>query len=123
MAKQGLTLVSFACNDYRNGNAQGHVLQVECKGLHLESPYVGKFLKCEVEKDFVRIGSRRWWPARGVVRWYGNWCWDAAWMTYKDAAELMTFVRGKGYRPDSGPTSLFHKEKFFAIDLIEVSDD
>lgn len=123
MAKQGLVLVSFACNDYRNGMWQGHALQIECKGLHLESPWADRFLKCEVESDFVRIGARRWWPAQGAIRWYGNWCWDAAWLTYRHAAELMTFVRSKGYRPDSGPTSLFHKEQFFAIDLISVSDD
>jgi hypothetical protein len=118
---QGHTLVSFACNDYRNGSAKGYFEQIECVGLQLDSPWHGRYLKCEATERHVVVGARRWWRTGGIVPWYGNWCWDAVWMTWKDAAELLTFVRGKGYRPDSGPDFLWDKQAYFATDLIDAS--
>jgi len=111
-------LVSLACNHYRNGMFKGYAEQVECCGIHLASPYADAYLKCDVDPKHVRLGARRWWQAFGVVTWYGNWCWDAAWMKVADAAELMTFARGKGYRPDSAPEQLFDNERFTAADLL-----
>lgn len=111
-------LVSVACNHYRNGMFQGHFMSIECGDMTLESPYGDRNLKVRVD-DATRtltIGKRSW-PFISSRDWVGNWCWNAYRVTSEIAAEIMTYVRSKGYRPEVAPTELWDKTEYVASDF------
>lgn len=48
------------------------------------------------------------WSVLRSREWYGNWCWNAYWLTPEDAVRLLARVKASGtFRCDHGPSALF----------------
>jgi len=96
-------LVSFACNDYRNGN-----LGESVENVHLddeEIQLVGRSLTYrEHDRDGkVQVGRRRF-AHEGITPWLGNWCWNGARMQVPEARRLVAYLLERGWSAEQWPT-------------------
>lgn len=85
-------LLSLACNDYRNGNFASRFESLDCCDCQL----TGRPMRCAIGTGSFRIG-RHEWPHKGMIEWYGNWCWNAFRVTPQVAAEAMNYATERGY--------------------------
>jgi hypothetical protein len=88
--------VMLACNDYRNGNFQGFIEQVQLLDL------------IELEGDPLRVSFSRG-PKNPLLvvepglliqtydhkEWVGNWCWDAVRLSIPDTFQLLEHLRAQ----------------------------
>lgn len=115
---QRTTIVSIACNHYHNGMFQGHFSSIECGEVTLESPWADRNLKIRVDEQAKQLTiGKRSWPFISSKDWLGNWCWNGYRVTSEVAAEIMTYVRSKRYRPEVAPTHLWDTKVFVPSDF------
>jgi hypothetical protein len=113
----------LCCNSTRNGAFIGLCRQLALdQALTLESPWIDRSLKLRIGARDFTLGKTAVFPHRGHSEWAGNWCWNSVWVTHATAADVLNFVVGKGYRPQSGLVSLWDKidakVPLTAVDLI-----
>jgi len=86
--------ISFACNDWRNGEPTGTFDQVNVTGL------CGDYIEIECapttlgrgEENMLRVG-------RKIVRylryhpWAGNWCWDGYVVEQKECELILDYLK------------------------------
>lgn len=103
--------LNFACNDPDNGNFTGRFDRMEVDGgdLHMEfecgcHPSQGVRIRFE---EVAKIGRKKIQYLQ-YKNWYGNWCWDAIWVRWPEALEVINYVGTlKHWRMVDGPSSLF----------------
>lgn len=96
--------VMLCVNDYRNGAFTGLCsgLAIGCPlALDLQSPYLARHLRCEIDKHCVTLGLNHRYPHFGHRGWVGNWCWDQVRLTVAAATDMLNFAVLKGYHWDS----------------------
>ena len=47
-------------------------------------------------------------PLHGYRTWFGNWCWDAAWLTDLDTWRLLEALRRERWSCDEAESGLYH---------------
>lgn len=92
-------IVSFACNDYRNGEFQG-----ECNAVQVEDEgdvVIGfDILDVPMKWDGnVVILADASFAVNGRARWVGNWCWDQTRMLEEDVVRLVKWLIENVGRP------------------------
>lgn len=116
-------LLMLCVNNYRNGVFSGRCSSIslyDCEQLTLESPYLDRHLKCEIGKDFLRLGKSKQWPHHGEKHWVGNWCWNSVTVAPEVAAGILNFAIRRGYRPTVGVEELW--ERIDAAQLLTAKD-
>jgi hypothetical protein len=101
--------VAFCCNDERGLFTE----RVEAVDFHdargFEARVAGPALVLRFDaktKDQVKVGRRIFAIAEGSRRYgVGNWCWDGARMSQREAVRLLEYLLERGYQAEEWTTS------------------
>lgn len=98
--------VSLCCNDPRNGNFAGRVVQLDITDwITLDGE--GAAIRCRLHPtNVIQIGDLKL-PYRRSVDWYGNWCWLMVEIAVPDAIRLIEFCRQRGWSCDEAESELY----------------
>lgn len=118
--------IHLAINDPSNGMATTHCCAVEVGYGFIE---LAASFHCVIddEKKSVLI-RRRKFPFVGYESWTGNWCWDAVYVTYDVAADMLNYIRTfKGTDFEAGEDQYWEKwasrELFVAADFTDNTSE
>jgi hypothetical protein len=133
--------IELCCNDPDNGNPLGAACAIEFSGNGQDVAGSAKVVNTLIGGGDVRMSRKvcenscpanRY--AKYVLRigrlkvfcfeyreWFGNWCWDAAWIAGADAVGVANYLtRLKYWHCEYAPSEFF--EKFNAKQLIAPED-
>ena len=104
--------LNFACNDPDNGNFVGRFdrMDLDAGGLHMvfdgpeeticfDFPMHGGYGSVTINEEHF--------PSLAYREWYGNWCWNAASFTWREALTIVNYLGANGWRVTDGPSDLF----------------
>jgi len=97
----GLVQIHLCCNNPENGMFDGlcrGITLADSEALTLESPFLDRHLKCEIGRNYFRLGKSRTWGHHGHQQWVGNWCWDSLAVIPSCAADVLNFAISKNYQ-------------------------
>lgn len=99
--------VDICCNDPDNGAFAGRAAAIQVYDL-LEltaNDMLGpRFREC---CDRVVLSGRHF-KITGSKEYFGNWCWNAYWMSVETAVNLLASVHARGkFNPDLGESRIF----------------
>jgi hypothetical protein len=105
--------VSYACNDYRNGNFTGQCenIRIDHEKMHAIELYGPTRTVTEVmsgNKSHLRI-LRKKFPCTSFSEWVGNWCWNACWMSTFNMLRLLNALIQDGWQCEEGPSEIFDR--------------
>ena len=102
--------LDVACNDPDNGLFAGRAEQINAvtwDGELIEFEANGRAPVFYERPGALRI-CRRNWPILASQDWYGNWCWNAYWLTPSVMAQcLATIHKARHFRCSCGPSVLY----------------
>lgn len=109
----GHALISIACNHPDNGLFIGR-----CDAIHygndqdMELQHASWGARGGVAVRYLGDGRiricRRVFTFERDKEWFGNWCWNALWMTHAEARRLLRYLREMGnWHCEGGPMRLY----------------
>jgi hypothetical protein len=103
--------LALLVNDHR-GNDTGYAEGIDIRDgaspvLSLRDGHVRCYVRHTPDRgDWLRFG-RRLYPLHRYVSWYGNWCWDCAWLEAEHIVEIVNVCQERGWSCEEGEASLF----------------
>jgi hypothetical protein len=108
----------FACNDYRNGAAQGFVESIQFGAgrgdFNFGTDYLddyelsidGEAVEFEWLKDSFKLGPHIC-LCEGITEGVGNWCWDGCFVSANVLRQICPWLKAQGWSPEGGSTLLY----------------
>jgi hypothetical protein len=113
--------VDIACNNPDNGLFWGRVAQIALPDQLLEltakqwrittprgCPTMSEITNAAGRLVAIKLAGKHW-PVTRSREWYGNWCWNAYWMTDQTARQFFVWLHGRRlFNCETGETRLFN---------------
>jgi hypothetical protein len=101
-------IVSVCCNDPDNGLFAGRLWRVDYADMELSHDDWERGCAFSYHEPNVIKVSRRLFIYKQRKEWFGNWCWDALWMSRDEARRLVRYLCDSGvWSCEAGPSRLF----------------
>lgn len=91
-----LVRIDIACNDPDNGCFAGCAQMIELPDglMELEARSYDRPPRFADLGGAFRLAGKRW-PYQRSKDWFGNWCWNAYWLTDADARAFLIWLHGR----------------------------
>lgn len=122
--------IYLSCNNPDNGNPQGYVESVQINVGSIEPALVleGNRLKCRAYPTIyvLSLGHFKKIELLNYHTWVGNWCWNMATVSAKEAVKVVNYLKRRGWHCEGGWADMCDKwenEHVFVMDdFTEVSE-
>lgn len=114
-------VLELLCNDERNGVETGYCESIRIQSFSNNCEYIERChidgdsshkIKCSITGKVLKLGRLKI-SIRTHTKWFGNWCWDACTISWKDTKRVIRYLKKNKYWYLDDARS--HFEKWWSI--------